>query len=61
MERTNQKMRDNVRTSDRKRLDFLLRRTRVVVLGKETASRFIGNEAREGGREGSGGGEENGG
>ena len=48
VERTIQKMRDNVRTSDRKRLDFLLRRTRVVVLGKETALRFIGNEALDG-------------
>ena len=48
VERTIQKMRYNVRTSDRERLDFLLRRTRVVVLGKETALRFIGNEAREG-------------
>ena len=48
VERTIQQMRDNVRTSDRKRLDFLLRRTRVVVLGKETELRFIGNEALEG-------------
>ena len=45
MERTIAKLRDNVRTADRKRLDILLRRTRVVVLGKETELRFIGNEA----------------
>ena len=48
VERTIQKMRYNVRTSDRERLDFLLRRTRVVVLGKETALRFIGNWPGEG-------------
>ena len=41
VERTIQQMRDNVRTSDRKRLDFLLRRTRVVVLGKETELRYL--------------------
>ena len=45
VERTIAKLRDNVRTADRKRLDILLRRTRVVVLGKETELRFIGNEA----------------
>ena len=48
MERTIERMRNDVRVADRKRLDILLRRTRVVVLGKETALRFIGNEALEG-------------
>ena len=45
MERTISLMREDVRPPDRKRLDILLRRTRVVVLGKEADLRFIGKDS----------------
>ena len=41
-------MREDVRPADRKRLDILLRRTRVVVLGKEADLRFIGKDSLKG-------------
>ena len=41
-------MREDVRPADRKRLEILLRRTRVVVLGKEADLRFIGKDSQEG-------------
>ena len=41
-------MREDVRPADRKRLEILLRRTRVVVLGKEADLRFIGKDSLKG-------------